>query len=634
MRKLGLTSSLILGVIGVAAGVAGSFACSTSGSDASSAEDAINVDSLSQEQLARRALQIMGAEATPPAPGEQKACQNAGCHNINPISLKQWKTEFDAANAMLAGDGTAEAKINKMRQDARNPETVFDPSRISIMAAGVHLGTTAQVDPTRHKRTLAQGKMFDKLFAGKPELYTAFKARMLMPVKAPWPRLTPTQYETILKWFADGMPKLNEVILENPPSTCTESFEGLKAHASAVKSENWSSLNKGRRMPNFACPPDANSATQCFKQQRGGKDIFPTSEADPTTKGWAQDASTVRVLREFKFPNSFWMRTSADGRFVATGGGDIGGAQAVDLKATLDGAPPRDIGLNASYDPDFYPDNSGFMFQGQGPAKYCSQSLLEKASTTLVNFNEPECSNFSSADGLYQTVGQILGDNNLSDRFILISSWKGDSGSYTAEARDTVSRAGKDSNVRIYTAVADGNDGKYKVSDSIKTFDTPYLGDTMMGRSGRIIGSRIAGASGNLGYQIDSILKYNEDGSYGFTPERETLGTVCMQGNKANLSFDERFLVTHHYNEPTDYDAADPQIAKYKALGSADVIIADFVTGKKVKIAKLNPGQFGLYAHFRSDGWAYFLVVDRNVNKYYIVASDWAVRAAEATPTP
>src|SRR4029077_18616106 len=99
-----------------------------------------------------------------------------------------------------------------------------------------------------------------------------------------------------------------------------------------------------------------------------------------------------------------------------------GGAQAVDLQATLDGQS-RDIGLNASYDPDFWPDNRAFMFQGG--TKFCAQSLLEKQTTTLVSFNEPECSNLSSASGLYQTVGQAIDDNAMSDRFIVFSDWAG-----------------------------------------------------------------------------------------------------------------------------------------------------------------------------------------------------------------
>ena len=268
----------------------------------------------------------------------------------------------------------------------------------------------------------------------------------------------------------------------------------------------------------------------------------------------------------------------------------------------------------------------------QGGTKFCAQSLLEKPSTTQVTFGEPECSNLSSASGLYQTVGQTLGDNSIGDRFILYSIWAGDSGQYSAAARDTAPRAGADAAINIFTAVAKGNDvtDGYQVKGPAFTLATPYQGDTMMARSGNIIGSRVAGEQGALGYSIQKLNPTVQNGSYHFS--LTDIGKVCMKGNKANISFDERFLVSHHYNEPSDFQPSDDPA--YAQKGSSDVIIADFVTGKKVTITKMGPGQFTLYPHFRSDGWLYFLVVDHNTGKYYVVASDWAVRQTEATPTP
>ena len=632
MRSLhSLTSILSLSTLGLGA-ILG-FACSTA---AAPSDDDVDVGALTQGELATRALQIMGAPGVPKVPGEQASCSATGCHSINRVTLGAWKQQLDAANAFFADTTkTADERIAFGRQNPTQADTEFTPERIGVMSAGVHLALTSQVTEARTPLTFAQGKMFAKMFEGKDELYNEFREKMLMPVLPDYPRLTPTKYEIVLKWFNDGMPKMKELVPEDRPTTCTEDFAGLKAHASAVKNDNWTAKNLARRMPDFACAPDATSHTACFKQQKDGKDIFPDAESQAFSKGWAQDGSTMRVLRDFTSPNSFWVRTSADGRFVATGGGS-GGAQAMDLQATLDGTR-RDIGLKASYDPDFFPDNAGFMFQSS--TKYCSQSLLEKASTTLVTFNEPECSNLSAAHGLYQTVGQIMGDNNLSDRFILYSIWSGDSGSYAATAKDTPPKAGSDSEINIFTAVADGSDGRYKIAATPKAYKMPYLGDTMMGRSGRIIGSRIAcltpeGKGKTLGYQIDSIINYEEDGSYSFRDAPEKLGTICMVGNKANMSFDERFLATHHYNEPSDYSPTDPQAEGFARSGSADVVVVDFVTGKKVKVARMNPGQFALYAHFRSDGWLYFLVVDNNTHKFYAAASDWAVRQVETTPTP
>jgi len=39
----------------------------------------------------------------------------------------------------------------------------------------------------------------------------------------------------------------------------------------------------------------------------------------------------------------------------------------------------------------------------------------------------------------------------------------------------------------------------------------------------------------------------------------------------------------------------------------------------------MQPGQYALYPHFRSDGWIYFLVRDKNNGKEHAVASDAAL---------
>ena len=636
MRTLGWTFLLVM------TGAASGFACSTEAEDAESSESNLDMRCLTddtddcQKALAEESLRIMGAPQVTRPPGQQASCSATGCHSINSVTLKQWNEQSKDAIERLEGEGSADEKINGFRQNPRDPRTGFTPERIGIMSAGSHLGVGANVSPTRHPLAHKQGKLLQDVFRGKPDLYAEFRKEMLMPVLLDYPRLTATQYEIILTWFKKGMPKLKDFIAEEDrPTTCVDDFANLRARTSAVKSQTWAARNKAQQMPMFACPPNAASPTACFKQQKDGKDIFASAADEPTARGWAQDGSTIRILREFSAPNSFWVRSSADGRFVATGGGRNGGAQAMDLKATLDGAAPRDIGLSASYDPDFWPDNKAFMFQGG--TKFCAQSLLEKPATTNVSFGEPECSSLSAASGLYQTVGQVVGDNSISDRFILYSIWAGDSGSYTADARDTPPRAGGDSAINVYTAIARGNDVEegYEIRGAGFSIPTPYRGDTMMGRSGKLLGSRWSygqGADGQTpwGYAIEKLDWTITNGSYRFN--LSPLGNVCIKGNKANFSYDERFLGTHHYNEPSDFTAQDD--AAYREKGSADIFVVDFVTGKKQKITKMGPGQFALYTHFRSDGWIYFLVVDRNTNKYFAVASDWAVRQAESVPTP
>ena len=49
---------------------------------------------------------------------------------------------------------------------------------------------------------------------------------------------------------------------------------------------------------------------------------------------------------------------------------------------------------------------------------------------------------------------------------------------------------------------------------------------------------------------------------------------------------------------------------------------------------KMPPGFFAIYPHFRSDGWLYFLAVEKATGRYTISASDWAIRQTEEHPTP
>jgi hypothetical protein len=594
--------------------------------------------SIADRDLAKNALGILGADQVPPPAGETKSCGFTGCHSINTVTIAQWNAEYLSAMDMLQSSLSTAEKINYFRANSRDPQSPFVPERLGFLAAGAHLTEGPDVTPTTNPETYKQVRRLAVLFQGQDALFAEFKAAMKMPVLDSYPKLTAAKFETILTWFEKGTPLVHELIPEVRPTQCVEDLTALRQRTSQFKSKTWAAANQNRHLPMFACPAPVDGApvspTQCFTQKIDGKDVFPNSANVDFARTWGQDGSTVRVLRQLSSANSYWLRSSADGRFAMTGGGNSGGAQAIDLLATLQGGK-RDIGLQASYDPDFWPDNKAFMFQGG--TKFCAQSLLEKATTTLVTFGEQECSNLSSASGLYQTVGQTVDDNSLGDRFIVFSDWVGDAGSYSASAKDTQPRGGSSSSVNIYTAVAMGTDVEqgYKVNGPAYKVDTPYRGDTMMGRSGHLLGNRWAygqAADGTTawGYAIEKLDYRIVGGQYQFN--MSPLGNICMKGNKANFSFDERFLATHHYNEPSDFTSSDDPA--YRQKGSSDIYVADFITGKKQRVTKMGPGQFAIYAHFRSDGWLYFLAVDNNTNRYYVAASDWAIRQTEATPTP
>src|SRR5690606_17371597 len=140
--------------------------------------------------------------------------------------------------------------------------------------------------------------------------------------------------------------------------------------------------------------------------------------------------------------------------------------------------------------------------------------------------------------------------------------------------------------------------------------------------SSKLITSRIASQDGErqIGYRIRS---YDLDA--GTTTE---VGTVCMKGGKASISYNERMMVTHHFTEESDWQefntslhegdkfsgASDPRFTSY-VRRSANIWMADLKSGKTYRLTFMNPGQYALYPHFRADGWLYFLVRDKNQNR-------------------
>jgi hypothetical protein len=151
----------------------------------------------------------------------------------------------------------------------------------------------------------------------------------------------------------------------------------------------------------------------------------------------------------------------------------------------------------------------------------------------------------------------------------------------------------------------------------------PNEGDMMMSPSSKLAATRFGDDQHSYGYKL-RFLKPNMATSP-MTVETPMAATICMPGQKAGFSFDERFMVTHQY-----VDRSQPDQAQLPA-GSSNIMLADLATGKIVRITTTKAGQFALYPHFRADGWLYFLVRDMRANQEYIVASDAALRL-EATP--
>ena len=95
------------------------------------------------------------------------------------------------------------------------------------------------------------------------------------------------------------------------------------------------------------------------------------------------------------------------------------------------------------------------------------------------------------------------------------------------------------------------NDGQsYKAGTPI-TMKLPNEGDMMLSASTQIASSRFGDANHSYGYNIRMIQPTLSAAGGATGVQTPVVGTVCMPGQKANFSFDERYLVTHQYVDTT-----------------------------------------------------------------------------------
>jgi len=556
-------------------------------------------------ELATRALQILGA---PKIEGAQQQCNR--CHDINRKSLRLWSEAYSAATKTLA-DPTlaAEKKIAALRVDPDDPRSPYAATRLGFLAGGLHLPDLPE--------SKALAAAFTEAFGAEsgPSEYRRLREAARMPIAPDHDRLGKSEFALVKQWVDKGMPELDRLLPEGDrPSACEPMIsEELREHVAAMKTKGWAARNREQAIPMFACADGSDPAT-CFTQKRpDGGDVFPRSVDVEPARAWAAEGTTIRILHEMPHLTSFWSRSSADGRFISSGGGEEG-AFVIDLAAQLTsgGSERREIGVRASYDPSFMPDNSGLIVQGTG-THFCTQDLFANAATTLVTFAEPQCSKLDSV-ALYQSVGRRLADNALSDYFIVNNAFESDGG-YGSDPRPSF---GEDQKLSIKVMTAAGTESGYRIGQRIE-LPAPWEGDTMVSPSTQLLASRVAGESGQAGYSIRKLRATS--GPAGYELEAAPIARICIPGGKASFSFDERFLVTHHYLTRSDF-ASEEAYAPYAAKAAADVYVVDLVSGETLRATHMGPGQLALYPHFRSDGFLYFLVRDKVAGKEYYAASD------------
>jgi hypothetical protein len=534
------------------------------------------------QELAIEAAKILGANVIdagdPRCNGEGGSCATrrcAECHAVGTSGLTHWleisERAWDVCDLQRDPETmTAEEAmrtVDCMRIDPGDQSSVFAAEKIGIMTTGVQYG---------HFRKLFRQAFGD---AWLPQ-YLRFRARVSMP-KGSHPRLTELEYATVLKWFNAGLNDVGTVIQTPPaPSGCEPLSDNsaMLAHISTMQFEGWESANADAGIRMFGCPTADPAACFASNEDRGGT--------------WGTGTGSLRILKLLDFNTSFWTRSSADGRFVGNGGGPEG-ATITDLQRDVN------IGIDASYDPGFFPDNQGWVFQGGG-AHICQQSILE--TDTLIDFSEPECMTARDIN-LYQHVARGLSGG---DYFIINSQFTSDSGGANSDPRANFDGG---STMKFSPMVFTGS--TYEQLPSV-IVDSPWEGDSVLSPSTQMVISRLSDGSGeSLGYVLRRVDTTRTGDNYQVRIDTE-LARVCIPGAKANISFDERFAVTHHYED-----------------GGANIYLVDLSTGESRKITNMGSAQ-ALFPHFRSDGWFYFLV--RDGDDEYIVASDAAIVMEAAAP--
>jgi hypothetical protein len=555
------------------------------GSDATNATEA-QVATAEEIQLAKDAQDVIN--------GAHAHCNQ--CHTASRSDVLRWAVSMHDIQAACFDDPPLDpvARVACMSAEPSDPNASFSPGKLGFFAAGATVlqDTFMKADPTGAR-------------------FQAFKSAS-MPMGSRVPAMTADEFEKVEKWVSAGIPAFNAVFGSPPePEACVPNLtDELKQHVADMKTQGWGARLADDSTPMFGCG-SASEAIECLKGFPAVSDRWPNAGV----------AQTMRMLRDFPKTN-YWIRSSADGRFV--GYGQETSAAIVDLTKPA-GAPP--IQVDARYDPSFFPNNDGVSFAGtdlstntDGPIRVCKQSALVNAAsapTSMLTLKEAGCTTI--IDSVYQSVGASL--DGAAFWMATGSHVNDDGGNRITGPLDGFDQ---DSVTQLTPMVSDGLSFKPRQEIDLPT---PLEGDQILSPSSKILITRFGSQSGHQGYTLRKITtKVAPDGTIGM--DSQVVGRVCGGGGKAMMSFDERFVVTHRYADPmaSDVDGGAP-------ISHSDIMMTDLLSGDVIQVTNMGPNQYALYPHFRADGWMYFLVRDLNgAGKETLVATDVALKRTATAP--
>ncbi|MCX5745555.1 MAG: hypothetical protein NT062_24020 [Proteobacteria bacterium] len=572
--------------------------------DASIAPVFRNPVALPDGQLALAALQIIGADV----PGAQATACNT-CHGLTRASIRAWGGLSATAMTNCFTDlaVTSQASAQQMIACLRTMPAVatsdFATSKMGVYASAARLPWFA------YTFKVAYGATADA------EL-TTFQESAGMPRGPTVTPLTQEKFDIVAEWFARNLPLLDQTLApEGQGTTCTPGISpDVQTHVTSMQTLGWRAQNRDNAMAMFGCGA-AVDPRDCLAGNPLGSSMPYGSTWDVAGTGHA------RVLKDVTYRSYYWSRSSADGRFIAHGVENVSGSYILDLQ--------RDVVVpiaNTQYDPTFFPDNGGFMFQGgtQGARNnVCGMSVLT-SNPTSVSMSEAACSRANMV-GLYQHVGRALAAGG--DYFAIDSEFTNDNGGHTPTHNDPPAAFDVQGYTDFTPMVFDGT--KF-VQHQLSHLPMPYEGDVVMSPSSELVMSRVAGQGDQqLGYVLRKITKTWNGSTY--TLGEAKVGRYCVAGAKVSFSFDERFVVYHHYVTSADYaelgfaTAAAPGFQAYLTSGAANIYVLDLLTGVTRRITNMAPGQYAVFPHFRSDGWIYADVRDTTTGHEYFIAHDGAL---------
>lgn len=589
--------------------------------------------SLADDALAREALGLLGGGA------ESGAGRCSSCHALGRPTLTRWQQLTSAfAEACLQDPSLPDpAAVDAMYacfEQHRRSSTGFAASDFGIYAAAAHLPWLSFV--LEHATPTA----------ADPAARQAFGARVGMP-RAGQP-FTQAEFDVVAEWFGRGLPGLFELVPAESGEGCSEAVApALVAHVDAMAAEGWRARNEQVPLLMFGCD-GAQSGSACLGS-------FPRAADLPYAAGWDEvSGTTIRVLWDNSAaPTAYWSRSSPDGRFIASGlaapdaGGDLGQILDLQRNAVFPG--------NFAYDATFFPDNSGLMVQrgqyspalpgglptdgtpGAGDvAIACEQSALLDGPVRLTG-DEPQCTALEGQIGLYEQLAKSLDGD---DYWVVFGSYGEDDGGFHPVLENPAAAFQAQT---VTTLVPMINQGNGFEAGAPVTLSTPLQGDPMLSPSGRLLITRVKGAERTVrvdgvdivtaeqsGYALH-LVSTGRDGA-SWSASLEEVGRVCITGGKAVVSYDERWMILHHYTTADDAvelgfeGPEDPGFAPYAELGSSNIYLVDLATGETRRITNAGPGQYALFPHFRSDGWIYFVVRTLDGQEYF-AASDAALFA-------